>query len=49
MLTQKQPGVPELPDDIPAVKNYYPPAVPEKNVAVTIATPSLELAYKLGR
>ena len=49
MLTQKQPGIPELPDDIPAVKNYYHPSVPEKDIAYTIATPSLEIACKLGR
>ncbi len=49
MLTQKQPGENELPDDIPAVKNYYHPPVPEKNVALTIATPSLEIAFKLGK
>src|SRR3974377_431671 len=24
LLTQKQPGESELPDDIPAIKNYYP-------------------------
>lgn len=49
MLTQKKPGDAELPDDIPAVKNYYPPPVAEKNVSLTIATPSLEIAYKLGK
>jgi hypothetical protein len=49
LLTQKQPGLAELPDDIPALKNYYPPAVPEKNVALTVATPSLEIAFKLGK
>ncbi len=49
LLTQKQPGVPEQPDDIPAVKNYYYPPVPEKDVALTIATPSLEIAYTLKK
>jgi len=49
MLTQKQPGDAEQPDDIPAVKNYYHPPVPEKNVSLTIATPSLEIAYKLRK
>jgi hypothetical protein len=49
MLTQKQPGATELPDDIPAVKNYYHPPIAEKNVSLTIATPSLEIAYKLGK
>jgi uncharacterized protein (DUF608 family) len=49
MLTQKLPGETELADDIPAIKNYYPPSVAEKNVALTIATPSLEIAFKLGK
>jgi len=49
MLTQKNPGEIELPDDIPAVKNYYHPPVAEKNVSLTIATPSLEIAYRLGK
>ena len=49
MLTQKQPGETELPDDIPAVKNYYHPPVAARNVSLTIATPSLEIAYKLGK
>jgi len=48
MLTQKQPGDAESPDDIPAIKNYYHPPVAEKNIAFTIATPSLEIACKLG-
>ncbi|MGA2446322.1 MAG: GH116 family glycosyl hydrolase [Opitutaceae bacterium] len=49
MLTQKKPGDAELPDDIPAVKIYYYPPVAEKHVSLTIATPSLEIAYKLGK
>ena len=49
MLTQKQPGATELADDIPAVKNYYSPPVDAKNVALTIATPSAEFAYKVGK
>ena len=49
MLTQKKPGDAELPDDIPAVKNYYHPPIDEKNVSLTVATPSLEVAYKLGK
>ena len=48
MLTQKLPWETGL-DDIPALKNYYYPPVAEKNVSVTIATPSLEIAYKLGK
>src|ERR1039458_5212345 len=49
MLTQKQPGATEGPDDIPAIKNYYPPSSEEKNVALTIATPSAEFAYKVAK
>src|ERR1039458_2848548 len=49
MLTQKQPGAAELEDDIPAVKNYYSPPVEAKNVALTIATPSAEFAYKVAK
>jgi uncharacterized protein (DUF608 family) len=49
MLTQKDPGGTELPDDIPALKNYYYPPVVEKNVALTIVTPSLEIAFKIGK
>lgn len=46
LLTQLQPGETEA-DDIPAMKNYYPKAVDEENVKMTIATPSLELEYSL--
>ncbi len=49
LLTQKQPGETELPDDIPAVKNYYPRAVAAKNVSLSLAPPSLEVAFKLGK
>ncbi len=49
MLTQKQPGETELPDDIPAVKNYYPSSVAEENISMTIATPSLEIACTLEK
>ncbi|HUJ44952.1 MAG TPA: GH116 family glycosyl hydrolase [Opitutaceae bacterium] len=49
MLTQKKPGDAELPDDIPAVKNYYPPPVAERNISLTIATPSLAITCKLGK
>ena len=49
MLTQKDPGEAEVPDDIPAVKNYYYPVVPANNVFLTMATPSLEIAYKLRK
>src|SRR5208283_2515259 len=49
MLTQRKPQVPENPDDIPAIENYYHPPIAEKNVSLTIATPSLEMACKLGK
>ncbi len=48
MLTRRNPEVVEGPDDIPALKNYYHPAISEKNVSISIATPLLEIAYKLG-
>ncbi|MGA2175042.1 MAG: GH116 family glycosyl hydrolase [Verrucomicrobiota bacterium] len=49
MLTQRKPQSPEAPDDIPAIENYYHPPIAERNVSLTIATPSLEIAYKLGK
>ncbi|MGD0174506.1 MAG: GH116 family glycosyl hydrolase [Anaerolineales bacterium] len=49
MLTQQKPQVAETPDDIPAIDNYYHPAISVKNVSITIATPSLEMAFKLGK
>jgi uncharacterized protein (DUF608 family) len=49
MLTQKQPGVAETPDDIPAVQNYYHPPIAEKNVSLTIATPLMEMAFTIGK
>ena len=49
MLTQRKPQVSETPDDIPAIENYYHPPIAEKNVSLTIATPSLEMACKLGK
>jgi uncharacterized protein (DUF608 family) len=48
MLTQRNPELVEGSDDIPAMKNYYHPPVDEKNITMSIATPSLELGYKLG-
>ncbi len=47
LLTQKEPDETELPDDIPALKNYYHSPVAKKDVTMTIATPSLELTYTL--
>ena len=49
MLTQRKPQVSENPDDITAIENYYHPPIAEKNVSLTIATPSLEMACKLGK
>jgi uncharacterized protein (DUF608 family) len=49
MLTQKKPGAAEIPDDIPAIENYYHPPVSEKRVSLTIAPPSMEMAFKLGK
>ena len=49
MLTQKKPGETELPDDVPAIQNYYHPPIAEKNVSLTIATPSMEMAFKIGK
>ncbi|MBN1545566.1 MAG: hypothetical protein JW902_02790 [Syntrophaceae bacterium] len=49
MLTTKDPQVVEGPDDVPALKNYYHPAVPEKQVAISIATPLAEMVYQLGK
>ena len=34
---------------MPALKNYYHKPVPEKDITVSIATPSLEMVYKLGK
>lgn len=49
MLTSKDPELVEGPDDIPAMKNYYHPPLPEKNITISIATPSLEIVYKIGK
>jgi uncharacterized protein (DUF608 family) len=35
------------PDDIPALKNYYPEPIAKENIKMTIATPSLEIEYTL--
>jgi uncharacterized protein (DUF608 family) len=49
MLTTKDPAEIEGVDDVPALKNYYHPAVTEKQTFISIATPSLEMSYKLGK
>jgi uncharacterized protein (DUF608 family) len=49
MLTTKDPRAAEGPDDAPALKNYYHPPVPEKQTSISLATPTAELAYTLGK
>jgi uncharacterized protein (DUF608 family) len=49
MLTTRIPSEMEGPDDVPALKNYYHPAVSEKQTSISIATPLLEMTYKLGK
>jgi uncharacterized protein (DUF608 family) len=49
MLTTKDPKAMEGSDDVPALKNYYHPAVSEKQISISIATPLMEIAYKLGK
>jgi uncharacterized protein (DUF608 family) len=48
MLTTKDPREVEGPDDVPALKNYYHPPIPEKNVSISLATPLAEMTFKLG-
>ncbi len=48
MLTAKNPSTAEGPDDVPALKNYYHPAIPEKQISISLATPLAQLSYKLG-
>ena len=49
MLTQKDPKKVEGPDDVPAIKNYYHPPIPEKQISLSLATPLAEIGYKLGK
>jgi hypothetical protein len=49
MLTTKNPELVEGPDDVPALKNYYHPPVPEKTVSISLATPLAEMDYQLGK
>ena len=49
MLTARDPKAVEGPDDVPALKNYYHPAVSESQVTISIATPSAEITFKLGK
>ncbi|MBN1764489.1 MAG: hypothetical protein JW860_04465 [Sedimentisphaerales bacterium] len=49
MLTPRDPVVVEGPDDVPALKNYYHPPVSEECISISMATPLLEMAYKLDK
>ena len=49
MLTTKNPTAVEGPDDVPALKNYYHPAVSEKQTSISLATPLAQLSYKLDK
>ena len=49
MLTNKNPTAAEGPDDVPALKNYYHPAVSEKQTTISLATPLAQLSYKLDK
>jgi len=49
MLTTRNPTMVEGPDDVPALRNYYHPPVSERQTSISIATPLLEMAYKLGK
>jgi len=49
MLTPKDPHVVEGPDDVPALRNYYHPAVAEEQVTISLATPLAEISYNLEK
>ena len=49
MLTKRDPEKVEGHDDIPAMRNYYHKPIEEKNVSISIATPSLEMGFKVGK
>jgi uncharacterized protein (DUF608 family) len=49
MLTARNPKAVEGPDDVPALKNYYHPAIEEKQVSISLATPLAEMSYRLGK
>jgi uncharacterized protein (DUF608 family) len=49
MLTARDPRKFEGPDDIPALKNYYHPPLPENQVAISLATPLAEITFKLEK
>jgi len=49
MLAARDPKAVEGPDDIPAMKNYYHPAIEEKQISISLATPLAEMSYNLGK
>jgi uncharacterized protein (DUF608 family) len=49
MLTTRNPRLVESPDDIPALKNYYHPAISENQLSISLATPLAELVYSLEK
>ena len=49
LLTQRLPGADEAPDDTPRIQNYYHTPIAERNVSLSLATPSLEMAFKIGK
>ncbi len=49
MLTARNPKAVEGPDDVPALKNYYHPAIDEKQISISLATPLAEMSYNLGK
>jgi uncharacterized protein (DUF608 family) len=49
MLTRRNPEKVETPDDVPALKNYYHPPLPEKQIAISMATPLMEMEYRVRK
>lgn len=49
MLTARDPRRVEGPDDVPAMGNYYHPPLAEKQVTLSLATPLMEMAFKLKK
>ncbi|MBN1360122.1 MAG: hypothetical protein JW993_06000, partial [Sedimentisphaerales bacterium] len=49
MLTTRNPAEVEGPDDIPALRNYYHPPVPEKDTSISLATPLAQIVYKVRK
>lgn len=49
MLTTRDPVRVEGPDDVPALKNYYHPPIPERFLSICLATPLAQMVYRLGK